>query len=244
MDNPIRSAPASTAWPATAGAAAAAAGARTALVAGATGLVGRAILQGLLADDKVAAVYTLGRRAPGVQHTKLTAHAVDFAALPALPPLDEAYLALGTTIRVAGSQSAFRAVDFEASLAVACAAQVAGARRLGVVSAMGADPQSRIFYNRVKGELEEALAGLGFEGLVIARPSLLVGDRRALGQPERSGEKVAERVSRWLRPLIPRHYRAIAAADVAAALLGAVPTAQGRRLLLSGDMQGAAPGWR
>ena len=239
MDNPTLYAPVSTAWPAMAGAAAAAAAGagRTVVVAGATGLVGRAILQGLLADDSVAAVHALGRRPPGVQHPKLSAQAVDFAALPPLPPLDEAYLALGTTIKVAGSQPAFRAVDFAANLAVAQAARVAGARRIGIVSAMGADAHSSLFYNRVKGELEDALAALGFEGLVIARPSFLAGDRAVLGQPVRGGEKLALQVSRWLRPLIPANFRSIAAQDVAAALLREVPRAAGRKMLLSGAMQ-------
>jgi uncharacterized protein YbjT (DUF2867 family) len=199
--------------------------------------VGREILQGLLADEEVAAVHALARRPLGVQHPKLTVHTVDFAALPPLPPVDEAYLALGTTIKVAGSEAAFRAVDFEANLAVACAAQVAGARRIGVVSAMGADAASRIFYNRVKGELEQAVADLGYEGVVIARPSLLAGDRAALGQPERAGERIGLRIGRWLKPLIPANYRPIRASDVARALLRAVPHAQGRRLLLSGAMQ-------
>lgn len=210
---------------------------RTALVAGATGLVGREILQGLLADDTVAAVHALARRPVEVLHPKLTTHVVSFSSLPSLPPVDEVYLALGTTIRVAGSQPAFRAVDFDANLAVAVAAQVAGARRLGLVSAMGADSQSRIFYNRVKGELEEALDSLGYEGVVIARPSMLHGDRDALGQPLRKGEKLALQVSRWLRPLIPDDYRSIAAADVARALLRTVPVAYGAQVLPSGQMQ-------
>jgi uncharacterized protein YbjT (DUF2867 family) len=210
---------------------------RTVVVAGASGLVGRAILQGLLADDGVAVVHALGRRPLGLQHPKLRSHQVDFTQLKALPPLDEAYLALGTTIKVAGSQEAFRAVDFDANLAVARVALAAGARRLGVVSAMGADARSRIFYNRVKGELEEAVGGLGFDGLVIARPSFLAGDREALGQPARGGEKLALRVSRWLRPLIPGNYRSIAAADVAGALLRQVPGAAGRLVLDSGTMQ-------
>ena len=213
---------------------------RTALLAGATGLVGREILQGLLADDRVAVVHALVRRPLDLRHPRLATHVVDFAAVPPLPSIDEAYLALGTTIQVAGSQTAFRAVDHEANLAVAVAAQVAGARRLGVVSAMGADAQSRIFYNRVKGELEDALAGLGFEGLVIARPSLLVGDRQSLGQPERWGERIGMHVSRWLRPVIPVNYRPIRAVDVAAALLRAVPQARGRQVLLSGSMQASS----
>jgi uncharacterized protein YbjT (DUF2867 family) len=210
---------------------------RIALLAGATGLVGREILQGLLADDGVARVHVLARRPLEVTHPKLQVHTVDFAALPALPACDEAYLALGTTIKVAGSQPAFRAVDYEANLAVARAVKAAGARRLGVVSAMGADARSTIFYNRVKGELEAALASLGFDALVIARPSMLHGDRMALGQPERSGEQMALAVSRWLKPLIPSNYRSIAAHDVAAALLREVPRAQGREVLLSGAMQ-------
>jgi uncharacterized protein YbjT (DUF2867 family) len=102
---------------------------------------------------------------------------------------------------------------------------------------MGADPRSRIFYSRVKGELEQALAELPFDGLVIARPSLLVGDREALGQPARRGEKISLVVGRLLGPLIPPNYRPIAASDVARALLAAVPAAHGRAVLPSGTMQ-------
>lgn len=214
--------------------------ARVVALAGATGLVGRVILEGLLADESVAAVHALGRREPDIVHAKLNAHVTDFKALPPLPPLDEVYLALGTTIKAAGSQTAFRAVDFDANLAVARAALDAGARRAGLVSAMGADANSRIFYNRVKGELEDALARLTFEGLVIARPSLLAGDREALGQPARPAERFATVVSRLLGPLIPANYRPIAAAAVARALLSRVPSARGRVLLLSGEMQGRA----
>jgi uncharacterized protein YbjT (DUF2867 family) len=207
-------------------------------LAGATGLVGRAILEGLLADGSVTAVHALGRREPGVKHPKLTPHVVNFEALPLLPPLDEVYLALGTTINAAGSQAAFKAVDFDANLTVARAALAAGARRAGLVSAMGADAKSRVFYNRVKGEFEEALARLSFDGLVVARPSLLVGDREALGQPKRTGERVATIVSKLLGRLIPANYRPIAAEDVARALLSRVPAALGRVVLLSGEMQG------
>lgn len=210
---------------------------RTALLAGATGLVGREILRGLLADDGVAAVHALARRPLSLTHPKLTVHLVDFASLPALPPADEVYLALGTTIQVAGSQDAFRAVDYAANLAVARAARAAGARRLGLVSAMGADAGSRVFYSRVKGELEQALRGLGFEGVAIARPSMLAGEREALGQPVRSGEQLALKVTRWLGPVIPRNYRSIQAKDVAAALLRSVPAVRGEQVLLSGAMQ-------
>jgi uncharacterized protein YbjT (DUF2867 family) len=214
--------------------------ARTALLAGASGLVGREILAGLLADPQVATVHTVGRRSLDVAHPKLQQHKVDFTALPSLPRADEVYLALGTTIKVAGSQAAFRAVDYDANLAVARAARFAGATRLGLVSAMGANPGSGVFYNRVKGELEDALSVLGYRGVVIARPSFLAGDRESLGQPVRGGETLALRVSTVLRPVIPANYRSIAARDVAAALLREVPVAQGKQVLLSGQMQGAS----
>lgn len=213
---------------------------RTALVAGATGLVGREILSRLLADPEVSRVHALARRDVGLSHPNLTVHRVDFAALPALPRVDEGYLALGTTIKVAGSQAAFRKVDFDANLAVAGALRAAGCARVGLVSAMGAHPLSAVFYNRVKGELEDAIAQLEFHTLAIARPSFLTGDRESLGQPVRSGENLALRVSRLLAPVIPKNYASIRAGDVAAALIAGVRRGPGRHVMLSGQMQGAA----
>ena len=215
--------------------------ARTVALAGATGLVGREILKGLVADPSVAAIHVLGRRSlespAGKVVSHVVAHLADLRTLPVLPRLDEVFLALGTTIKAAGSQEAFRAVDFDANLAVARAALAAGARRAGLVSAMGASAKSGIFYSRVKGELEDALAALPFEGLVIARPSILAGDRGGLGQPERRGEKTALAVSRLLGPLFPANYRPVAAADVARSLLTRVPAARGRKVVLSGAMR-------
>ncbi|QBK05016.1 nucleoside-diphosphate sugar epimerase [Hylemonella gracilis] len=210
---------------------------RTVIIAGVTGLVGRELLAVLLADTSVVAVHSLGRRAPALQHPKLTANVLDFTTLPTLPHADEVYLALGTTIKDAGSQAAFRAVDFDANLAVAKAALAAGATRVGLVSAMGADANSRIFYSRVKGELEEALAQMPFQGLVIARPSMLLGNRQALGQRVRSGEVWATRLQRVVGWMIPANYQPIEAATVAQALLRTVPSAQGRTVLLSGSLK-------
>lgn len=210
---------------------------RTVIIAGATGLVGKAILEGLLADRSVGAVHSLGRKKPSVQHPKLTAHVIDFTALPALPLADELYLALGTTIKVAGSQAAFRAVDYDANLAVAKAALAAGVKKVGLVSAMGANPQSTVFYSRVKGELENAVAKMPFDGFVIARPSMLVGNRELLGQPVRRGEVLAFELGKTLGFLIPANYKPIEAATVAKALLNAVPAAKGKTVLLSGSMR-------
>lgn len=210
---------------------------RTVIIAGATGLVGREILAGLLSDRTVAKVHSVGRRSPAAQHRKLTAHVIDFAALPALPPASEVYLALGTTIKVAGSQVAFRAIDYDANLAVATAALAAGVKRVGLVSAMGADSASKVFYSRVKGELEDALTKMPFEGTVIARPSLLVGNREVLGQPTRQGEVLGSALGKALGFLIPANYKPINASAVAKALLSAVPSAKGRTVLPSGSMR-------
>ena len=210
---------------------------RVALIAGATGLVGREILATILADDTYVAVHGVGRRALATTHPKLTSHVLDFAVLPALPAVDDVFIALGTTIKIAGSQPAFRAVDFDAVLAVAAAARAAGASRLGVVSAMGASEKSLIFYNRVKGEMENAVSRLGFDSLVFARPSMLLGNRDSLGQTERSGEKLALIFMKF-GALIPANYRAIEAVRVARALVNAVKSAEkGTRILLSGEMQ-------
>jgi uncharacterized protein YbjT (DUF2867 family) len=193
-------------------------------VAGATGLIGRALLELLVADHRVAEVHALLRRPPAVPlPTGALPLWIDPKALagpdaPAMPAIDHAYCALGTTMAQAGSPAAFRAIDLEAVLAFAAAARAAGAQRLGVVSATGADARSSVFYNRIKGEAEVALRAQAWPRLVIARPSLLLGDRAALGQPARG----AEQVGQWLMPslgrLMPQRWRPIEAMQVAMAL--------------------------
>jgi uncharacterized protein YbjT (DUF2867 family) len=150
----------------------------------------------------------------------------------------DVYIALGTTIKVAGSEAAFRAVDFDLVVGVARAAHSAGAKRLAVVSALGANARSAIFYNRVKGEAEDALKTLGYESLVIAQPSLLIGDRTALGQPTRSGELFAARFFAPVMSWIPAGVRPIEAATVAKAMIAALEQATpGTRVLSSAEMQ-------
>ncbi len=212
---------------------------RAVLVAGATGLVGREILAALLADKTYTSVHCVGRRPLALQHPKLTSHVVDFAALAAMPKVDDCFIALGTTIKAAGGKDAFRAIDLKAVEAVALAARASGATRLGVVSAMGANSQSSVFYNRVKGEMEVSLARMGFKSLVIARPSLIDGDRAALGQLERASEGIGLLLARGLRPLLPTNYRSIKASDISHALICAVKTGTpGVVTLMSGEMQG------
>jgi uncharacterized protein YbjT (DUF2867 family) len=214
---------------------------RTALLAGATGLVGRALLPMLLASKHYRSVHVLVRRAPPdiKASAKLKVHQVDFARLPAtFPTVDDVFIALGTTIKLAGSEAAFRQVDFDFLVNVARAARAARATRLAVVSALGADPKSRIFYNRVKGEMETAIAQLGYESVVIAQPSLLLGDRAALGQPARSSEIWAARLLAPLGWIMPKGVRPISTRAVASALLAAIVDAKpGVRVLKSGAMQ-------
>jgi uncharacterized protein YbjT (DUF2867 family) len=214
---------------------------RTALLAGATGLVGRALLPMLLAGKRYRHVHALLRRMPPdiKASAKLQIHPIDFARLPvAFPRVDDVFIALGTTIKAAGSEAAFRQVDFDFVVNIARAARAAGATRLAVVSALGADAKSRVFYNRVKGEMEVAIAQLGFESTVIAQPALLLGDREALGQPARNGEIWAARLLGPLGWLVPKGVRPIPASAVASALLAAMLDAKpGVRVLRSAAMQ-------
>ncbi|EPM7411429.1 NAD(P)H-binding protein [Klebsiella variicola] len=206
---------------------------RVVLLAGATGLVGGHILQLLLNDPGVSCIHALSRKPLRVSHPKLQVHIVDFTSLPQLPHADEAYLALGTTIKVAGSKEAFRAVDFDANLAVAQAAIRAGVSRIGLVSASGASVRSSMFYTRVKGELEDALRALPLTTLVIARPSLLLDYRSGLGQPVRLGEIISIPIARLLSPVLPGAYKPVRALAVARALTQKVPVSQGIVVLSS-----------
>lgn len=194
----------------------------TALLLGATGLVGRHTLARLAADDRWARVVTLDRRPLPRASARHEPHVVDFDRLgdlnEALFAVDSLFCALGTTIKQAGSQDAFRRVDLEIPAAAARRARAAGATQALLVSAMGADADSRIFYNRVKGEAEAAVAHAGFEAVQIVQPSLLTGDR----DETRVGEQVGEAVLGFLEPLLLgplRKLRPTAADDVAAALV-------------------------
>jgi uncharacterized protein YbjT (DUF2867 family) len=219
----------------------------TVLIAGATGLVGKELLALLLASPACREVHSLVRKRSALQHAKLKNHVVDFAQLGTasaqnltLPAINEVYICLGTTIKVAGSNDAFRAVDFDAVLAVARAGITQGATKLGVISAMGANSKSGVFYSRVKGEMEEAVAKLGYQSVSIARPSFLAGDREALAQTSRPGEKIALVAMKLLSPVIPKNYQAVQAADVAAGLHAQVQRGRaGTTVLLSGQLQSA-----
>jgi uncharacterized protein YbjT (DUF2867 family) len=190
---------------------------RRALVVGATGLVGSKLVDALLADPHYESVHVLVRRPFVPKRAKLREHVVDFVNLEgfAWPAVDDVYCCLGTTIRTAGSQAAFRAVDHDYPLDVARGALAAGATQYLFVSAMGADPHSSVFYSRVKGELEAAIAALAFHAAIAFRPSLLAGDRAE----HRLGERLALAVLQPLRALVPARYRPVADTAVARAMV-------------------------
>ena len=189
------------------------------LLAGSTGLVGSHVLQLALADHRVSAIVAPTRRALPA-HPKLLAPLLDFDALPAQAEwwrADAVICTLGTTMREAGSEAAFRRVDFDYPLAVARLARQQGTPTYVLNSAIGADAASRFFYNRVKGELEQALADEGFTSLTYVRPGLIGGHRQAF----RAGERVSQLVLGLAGPLLPRRWRLNPAERIAQALVEA-----------------------
>lgn len=187
---------------------------RSVLLLGATGLVGREVLSLLLEDDGVQRVVVVARRPTGARHPRLEEHVFDLGEMERHAgafAVDQIVCALGTTIRQAGSQERFRVVDHDYPVTAAKLGKENGARHYLLVSAMGANARSRIFYNRVKGETEEDIQALAYRSTTIARPSLLLGDRAE----HRPGERIAAHFA-WL---MPPKYKPIEARDVARALV-------------------------
>ncbi len=207
---------------------------RTALLAGATGLVGRECLDLLLRCGSFSSVTALVRRPiPGrMTEGTLRVAVVDFDHLEKhadLFSVDVAVCALGTTIHAAGSRQAFRRVDHDYPLQIARMARANGSVKFILVSALGADPASRVFYSRVKGELEEAVGALGYPALTILRPSVLLGDREEF----RPGEEIMKRIGM----ILPLRYRPIHARRVAGAIVGAaLDESAGRRIVANADL--------
>jgi uncharacterized protein YbjT (DUF2867 family) len=170
---------------------------KTALVIGATGLVGEETLKQLLNSAQYSKVIGLTRRPLDIKHAKLENPVVDFDKPGQYSSIkaDDVYCAMGTTIGKAGSQAAFKRVDFEIPLLVAKQALDNGAAKFILVSSMGADAKSMVFYSRTKGELEQALAQLKYKAVLIFRPSILLGNRKEHRTGEAIGRFVAEKLS-------------------------------------------------
>lgn len=211
---------------------------RTALIAGASGLVGGECLQRLLESDAYAKVTVVTRRSLGAaaKHPKLREIIVDFARLDRVRAdlrADHVFCALGTTIRKAGSQAKFRQVDFEYPRHLAQLALANGARHFSLVSSLGASSKSRVFYSRVKGELEDALHAMGWPSLCLLRPSVIAGNRQE--------SRPLERLSEALLWFGPATYRPVAAGRIAAAMVAtALREPPGVTILASREIPRAA----
>lgn len=205
------------------------------LLLGATGLVGGHCLRLLTGDPAFHRVVVLTRRPLSLEQAfgNVEAHVVDFDKLAARAELfqvDQILCALGTTIRRAGSQPRFRLVDYEYPLEAARLGLAAGATHYLLVSSIGANPRSRTFYTRVKGELEAGVLGFPYRSVTIVRPSLLLGPRAEY----RLGEQIAKR----LAFLVPAKYKPVQAHAVAATLVRAAKAdAPGRRIIESREIR-------
>lgn len=214
---------------------------RNTLVAGASGLVGSALLHKLISDDRYDKIVLISRN-PDISYTseKIISQLIDFDDLIHLKTkirIDDVYCALGTTIKTAGSQDTFRKVDFDYVVNLAKWSQNNGIQRFMVISAMGSKASSAIFYNKVKGEMEEAIQKLQIPAVHVFRPSLLLGNRKE----KRTGEKIAQTVMTTLGFIFQGpflNFRGIKASDVASSMIDAAfETSPGFHVHLSGDMQ-------
>ena len=198
---------------------------RSVVVMGATGLVGGHLVQMLAADETVEKVVAPVRRAvtDWVHQRRIEAPVVDLDALSQSArrfQADQIFICLGTTMKVAGSKDAFRRVDFDYVVESARLAVEGGARDAYLVSSLGADSGSNVFYSRIKGEAEAAVSALPFRSVQILRPSVLVGERKTT----RPGERIGIAVGRLLTPVLigpARRYRPIEALTVARAMAAA-----------------------
>lgn len=193
---------------------------KTALIAGATGLIGSELVQVLRESSYYQKIYLLVRREVEIEDEKVEPLVLDFDEFRAedLPKVQDVYCCLGTTMNTAGSKAAFRKVDYHYPLKLAELCRKNGATQYMLISSMGANKSSRFFYNQVKGETEEALAAVGYPALHIFRPSILLGDRKE----KRTGEKIAQNVMKMVSPLMVgklRNYRPIYGKTVAKAML-------------------------
>jgi uncharacterized protein YbjT (DUF2867 family) len=189
---------------------------KTALIIGASGLIGQQLVQQLLEDDRYEKVTALVRKPLEIRHDKLTQTRYDFDWPDAdLAIGDELFCCLGTTIKKAGSQTAFRKVDYDCIVETAKIALGNGTKKMVVVSSIGADKDSSIFYNKVKGETEEALRKLKYDACYVLRPSLLMGARDEL----RMGELVGKLFMTAFSFAVPKKYKGIEGKQVAKAMI-------------------------
>ncbi len=210
---------------------------KTALIAGSTGLIGGQLLQLLLNDEYYDVVKAISRKPLEITHPKLENIVLDFDKLTEHHDklkADDVFCCLGTTIKKVKTKEKFRQVDFDYPVQLARLTQVNGAEQYLLVSALGADKNSNIFYNQVKGEVEEAIEKIGFKSYQIFRPSLLMGNRNE----SRSGEEAGKVFFKYFGFLVPKKYKGIESIKVARAMqVLAVQHQQGKHIHESKELQ-------
>lgn len=206
-----------------------------AIVVGSTGLIGSELLKLLEKDQSFTKITALVRKKTNLVSTKVLEVEVDFGSLPAalFEKQEVVFCCLGTTIKKAGSKEAFRKVDYEYPLLTAKIAKEKGVEQFAIVTAMGSNPQSKIFYNNVKGDIENALKNINFDSLGIFRPSMLLGERSEV----RTGERIGQAVMKLFSWAIPKNYKAIQAKSVAIAMVNFAKRKQkGNIIIENGQM--------
>jgi uncharacterized protein YbjT (DUF2867 family) len=191
---------------------------KSAIIFGSTGLVGSCLLEQLLKDPRYGEIKLFVRKTSGISHPKVDEFLIDFDKPDEYRDLikgDDLFCCLGTTIKVAGSEAAFRRVDFELVRWCAVCAYENHVKNFLVVSSLGANADSKNFYLRTKGEMEKAVLAFNFDKTVIFRPSMLLGDRKE----KRIGESLGKFFMILFSVFIPKKYRAVEAEDVAAAMI-------------------------
>lgn len=205
---------------------------KVALLAGTTGLIGSQVLDLLLENSDYERIIAMSRKPIGLLHPRLTNLICELDQLhehAAEIVVDDVFCCLGTTMKKAKTKEAFRAVDFKAPLELAKISKANGAKRYLLVSALGANKNSSIFYNKVKGEVEEAIAQVGFESNHIFQPSLLTGSR----QENRAGEEAAQLFYKIFGFLIPKRFASIESKKVARAMIAFAQDGKGGRFIHS-----------
>jgi uncharacterized protein YbjT (DUF2867 family) len=211
---------------------------KTAVIAGYSGLIGSQLLKILIESDDYVKVIALGRRSLDIQHPKLIQHNIDFNNIELEEQnIDDVFCCLGTTMKKAGSKEKFRLVDFQYPVSLANYCLNKGAKQFSLVSSMGADETSNIFYNKVKGEVEKTISNLGYHRLDIFRPSLLLGTRGESRFAEDLGKAGMKLLGfLFMGPL--KDYKAIESIKVARAMAYfSTETGSGTTIHLSGKLQ-------
>ncbi len=210
---------------------------RTALLLGASGLTGGILVQQLLANDHYSSVTIYVRKSLQINHPKLIELIVNFETINTWVNADDVFCCLGTTIKIAKTKEAFEKVDLHYPIKIAQLQKNAGSKQFLVVSAMGANESSSIFYSKTKGLMEASLQKIGFDSLYILRPSFIDGERKE----KRLGEKIGLIIFSIIEPLLIgplRNYASVKASAIAACMVSkAIENKQGTFTILSGEIK-------